>query len=155
MSSSDKILKAKALRQTAVLQLSLIIDAAVLAKNDDAALNPFKVRYRSLGKIIKDFEKHHNSLLALLAAKPDELKIEEKTGLDFSKRCHEIETIFYELFELPLEEHGVLDNSIHPSFSPHSRQHACAIMPFYQKYNYLLLKEMSLLFPHLTKLFLL
>ena len=111
--SADKVLKAKALRQIAISQLSLIIDAAKLAQGDSSELNAFKIRYRSLAKVKTDYEKHHSTLVTLLVLQPDELKIEEKNGLDFAKRCHEVETIFYELFELPLEQNGVLDTTIH------------------------------------------
>lgn len=119
--TEQKIARCRALRQSVISQLTLIIDAANAANGNPANYTEFKVRFRSLKKIINDFQKHHNSLLALVAENADQLKIENKTGTDFTKRCHEIETIYYELFELPLlDETGVLDRTLASMNNPNN-----------------------------------
>ncbi|KAG5858492.1 hypothetical protein JTB14_004599 [Gonioctena quinquepunctata] len=71
-----KVSRAKALRQTAINRLTLISESAALAKTNSEDQTQFKVRHRDLKKVIKHFEKHHNTILTLLAE--DEAKLKEE-----------------------------------------------------------------------------
>ncbi|XP_074028527.1 uncharacterized protein [Leptinotarsa decemlineata] len=103
MNSNDKLARTRALRSIALSHFKLIEESS---KNvdDEEHKNKFKVSFRKLKKVTKDFEKHHNMLITLIANEADELITENKIFDDFTRRCDEVETIYFELFELPTEE---------------------------------------------------
>lgn len=111
--TEQKIARAQALRETALNHFKIIETSAQRAIQDESLHNRFKVGYRNLKKVIKDFEKHHNNLITLIASDGDELARENETCDDFTRRCNEVETIYYEVFESPLESKH--DQSILPS----------------------------------------
>ncbi|KAG5863365.1 hypothetical protein JTB14_037862 [Gonioctena quinquepunctata] len=82
-----KVSRAKALRQTAINRLTLISESAALAKTNSEDQTQFKVRHRDLKKVIKDFEKHHNTILTLLAEDEAKLKEEHEHDEEFVKQC--------------------------------------------------------------------
>ncbi|KAG5869958.1 hypothetical protein JTB14_004123 [Gonioctena quinquepunctata] len=82
-----KVSRAKALRQTAINRLTLISESAALAKTNSEDQIQFKVRHRDLKKVIKDFEKHHNTILTLLAEDEAKLKEEHEHDEEFVKQC--------------------------------------------------------------------
>ncbi|KAG5868032.1 hypothetical protein JTB14_034367 [Gonioctena quinquepunctata] len=82
-----KVPRTEALRQTAINRLTLISESAALAKTNSEDQNRFKVRHRDLKKVIKDFEKHHNTILTLLAEDEAKLKEEHEHDEEFVKQC--------------------------------------------------------------------
>ncbi|KAG5872692.1 hypothetical protein JTB14_032571 [Gonioctena quinquepunctata] len=97
-----KVSRTKALRQTAINRLTLISESAVLAKTNSEDRHQFKVRHRDLKKVIKDFEKHHNTTSTLLAG--DGAKIKEE---------HEHEEEFVNLSEIQIRnDNGISDLTV-------------------------------------------
>lgn len=92
-----KIARATALRKIAIDQLNIIEICANKAKADIVNLTKFKMAFKNLKKMQKDFEKHHNAMVVAYAAEPDKLVLEAKILEDFTTRYLDIETIYSEL----------------------------------------------------------
>ena len=116
----QKYLRNCALRQTAINQLEVIEKTADDAKNDSSLHNKFKVSCRKLKKIIKDYEKYHNAVISLIASSSSRLTQENEKLTDFTERCSEIETLYYNLFESDVTDPILNQTTFQPCNSDHS-----------------------------------
>lgn len=116
---SQKILRATALRQAALNHLVVMERYAAQAIVDATAQTKFKVNFKKLSQVTKNFEKHHNTLLMLIASDQAKLAQENAVSQSFMERCTEVEAHYHDLFELDLP-----DTTLNQTVAPPSESSA-------------------------------
>lgn len=96
----DKLKRYKALRQLYITRITQLDEIAQGARTDPNMHSNLKVRCRGLQGILEDFEKQHLGIVNIIAVmeEPD-LQAEEMISQDFMTKYHNVEAIYYDLFE--------------------------------------------------------
>lgn len=108
----QKYLRFTALRQISINQLECIERIANESKDNSSLHSKFKVTFKNLKKIVKDFEKNHYAIIGLVAADESLVTSENLIHTDFSERCSSVQTIYHDLFELEINDLTNLNQSI-------------------------------------------
>ncbi|KAK9886755.1 hypothetical protein WA026_018407 [Henosepilachna vigintioctopunctata] len=102
----EKVLRLRALRELVITSVNLLYQQAEIIKENPELFSNFKIRCRNLEKWKNSFEKHHTAIISILAVQGGtEMTLAAELDIYtlFEEKCQYIETIYYELFELPEE----------------------------------------------------
>lgn len=103
----EKVLRLRALRETVISSVNSLYHQAENVRGDPLLYSGFKIRYRGIEKWKNAFEKYHIALISVISGQEGaEVTLAGELDIyrDFEEKCQYIETVYYELFELPEEE---------------------------------------------------